>query len=202
MKNLNKSSIITSTSKAELNRKFEHMLGFKFSNEEKEYLSHMIHAVQFEKGDIPVHEGDEMKNFYFIISGLVRGYYIDEDGNEVTKCFSCENQVFSTECYRTMLSSSFYVECIEDCDCIEVPYIVLEKWKILSETIQNLYVKEVEKLEKRVRGMLLMNATQRYENFCMEYKSVMERIPLKYVASFIGIKAESLSRIRHEKMSN
>lgn len=175
----------------------EEVIGLTLTDDMKKALNPYIRDVTFEKGTIPVHEGDCMTDFYFIVSGLVRGYYLDADGNEVTKCFSCENQFFSSECFRTKLPSTFFIECLEDCQCIQVPYQIIEEETILTEKINYLYTQEVGSIERRVRSMLLLNAEERYKNFCNEYAPLCNRIPLKYIASYIGIEAASLSRIRH-----
>lgn len=55
-------------------------------------------------------EGFKSVNIYFIIRGIVRGYYIDEAGNDITKCFSSENEFFSFEGLRAESASSFTIE--------------------------------------------------------------------------------------------
>lgn len=61
--------------------------------------------VTFEKGTHVIRAGEVVSSFYFIIYGIVRGYYIDDEGNEVTKCFESENCFFGSECYRTNQSA-------------------------------------------------------------------------------------------------
>ena len=162
-------------------------------------------VVTFEKGYHPIQMGDKVSSFYFIIYGIVRGYYIDDDGKEATKCFSFENGFFGSECFRTNSYSSFYVECIEECKCIKLPYTVIRKIismdKQVEQYVQNLYLEELGKLESRAKYLLLLSADERYISFCKEYPNLQRRIPLKFIASFIGIKAGSMSRIR-KKLKN
>lgn len=177
---------------------FEKMLDIQLNKTETDFLENTIREVCFLKGEIPVMEGDIMDSFYFVVKGVVRGYYLDENGSEVTKCFSRENQFFSSECFRTGLPSTFNIECIENCQCIQVPYAIVRANEQVAAKINILYVKEIERLEKRVRSMLVMNAEERYQSFCKEYETIKNRIPLKYVASYIGIDPASLSRIRNK----
>lgn len=162
-------------------------------------------VVTFKKGHHPIQTGDEVTSFYFIIYGIVRGYYIDAEGKEATKCFRFENGFFGSECFRTNSHSSFYVECIEECKCIKLPYTVIRKIvsldKQVEQYVQNLYLEEIGKLESRSKYLLLLSADERYIRFCKEYPNLQRRIPLKYIASFIGIKAGSMSRIR-KKLKN
>ena len=66
----------------------------------------------------------------------------------------------------------------------------------LKEFIEQLYRNEVDKLEGRVRNFMLMSAEERYNDFCEYYPFLQNRIALKYISSYIGVRAPSLSRIR------
>lgn len=156
--------------------------------------------VEFTSKQIVLLEGMKSTNLYFIISGLVRGYYIDAQGNDITKCFSSENEFFSSEGLRTASVSSFTIECLENCQCIQLSYQLVNKIIKEDENLNNLFIKyylrEVEKLENRVKNSALMNAEERYIDFCKQYRNISNRVELKYIASYIGIRAASLSRIR------
>lgn len=156
--------------------------------------------VTFQAKDIILHEGEKSLNLYYVLSGIVRGYYIDNQGNDITKCFSCENGFFSSEGLRTGGLSSFSIECLELCQCISIPYSliyeIIQKDENLKEILNTLYINEVEKLEKRAKNLMLMNAEERYIDFCNQYPELFSRIDLQYIASYIGIRAASLSRIR------
>lgn len=175
-------------------------LKINMSNRIKNLINSQLYQVTFRKGCHPIHAGDEVTFFYAIKRGLVRGYYINENGVDITKCFSNENGFFGSECFRTNKPSTFHVECIEDCECIKIPYsfvreaITLDSG--LGEYIQQKYLEEIEKLEIRTKDLLQLSAEERYSNFMKEYPWIKDRIPLKLVASYIGINAGSLSRIR------
>lgn len=166
----------------------------------KDFIDRRASIVTFEKGHHPVQADVTVTSFYFIIYGIVRGYYIDSNGNEVTKCFVCENYFFGSECFRTKQYSTFYVECIEECKCIRLPYDLIHELisldKQIETFIQDLYFDEIAKLERRTKKLLLLSAEQQYINFCKEYPNLQNRIPLKYIASYIGIAVGSMSRIR------
>lgn len=169
-----------------------------------ENIAYMINDevsfINFPGKHIVLLEGMKSTNLYFIIRGIVRGYYIGENGNDITKCFSSQNEFFSSEGLRTASASSFTIECLEDCQCIQIPYGLVYKIIKEDENLNNIfikyYLKEVEKLENRVKNSALMNAEERYINFCRQYPHLHDRVELKYIASYIGIRAASLSRIR------
>jgi hypothetical protein len=59
-------------------------------------------------------------------------------------------------------------------------------------------MQEVDKLENRAKNLVLLNAEERYDDFCRRYSKLHDRVELRYIASYIGIRAASLSRIRKE----
>lgn len=178
----------------------EEGLGIKIDENTADIINDEVSFVNFPGKHIVLLEGMKATNIYFIIHGIVRGYYIDEQGNDVTKCFSSENEFFSSEGLRTASVSSFTIECLEDCQCIRLPYSLVYKIMKEDENLNNLfvkyYLKEVEKLENRAKSLALMNAEERYIDFCKQCPHLHERVELKYIASYIGIRAASLSRIR------
>lgn len=70
----------------------EHNLKLKFNMEIEQLIDRETLILTVEKGQIILWEGERAKSLYFIIKGIVRGYYIDEKGDEITKCFSMENE--------------------------------------------------------------------------------------------------------------
>lgn len=180
-------------------------LGIKIDKNTMDMINDEASFVEFPSKQIVLLEGTKSINLYFIIKGIVRGYYIDEQGNDITKCFSGENEFFSSEGLRTGNASSFNIECLEDCKCVKLPYKLIDetvkKDSKLNNLITKYYLKEVERLENRAKSLTLMNAKERYIDFCKQYPYLCNRIELKYIASYIGIRAASLSRIRKEMKS-
>lgn len=178
------------------------ILEIKINKNTSDMIDNEASFVDFPCGKIVLLEGEKSANLYFIIKGIVRGYYIDEQGNDITKCFSSENEFFSSEGLRTGSASSFTIETLENCRCIQLPYRLIQRVIEEDENLKNLFVKfylrEVERLEGRSRNLTLMSAEERYIDFCKKYPHLHNRVELKYIASFIGIRAASLSRIRKE----
>ena len=178
----------------------EEGLGVKIDENIAQMINDEVSFAEFPSKHIALLEGMKYTNLYFIIRGIVRGYYIDEQGNDITKCFSSENEFFSSEGLRTGSVSSFTIECLEDCQCIKLPYGLVHKVMKENENFNNLFVKyylhEVEKLENKVKNSALMNGSERYIDFCKQYPHLHDRVELKYIATYIGIRAASLSRIR------
>jgi CRP-like cAMP-binding protein len=162
--------------------------------------------VSFPSGHTVLWEGDTALYLYYIIKGAVRGYYIDRKGNGMTKCFCTENDFFSTEGFRTSAPATFTIECLEGCQCLRLPYkslmYIVVSDKRVSDSISCLFQAEVSKQEDRNKKLMLLNAEERYLVFCNDYPHLHKRIALKYIASYIGVHAASLSRIRKKVDKN
>lgn len=179
---------------------FEKELGSAISKDIAEQINRSAFIVEFPAEKIVLREGEKSSCVYLILQGLVRGYYIDKQGNDITKCFSGEGEFFSSEGLRTGSESSFTIECLEKCKCIRLPYELINQAigqdDKLKSLINQYYSDEVSKLETRTKTLILMSAEERYTYFCEQYPRLQNRIALRYIASYIGIRAASLSRIR------
>ena len=187
-----------------LSKHFEIFLHSELNNNVKDTINNQATICQFKKNAIVIFENENVDSIYYINEGIVRGYYLDCEGREVTKCFSYKNQIFGSECFRTKKKSTFFVETITDCNVIKISYSCIEQIikmdQNISKYIQNLYYKELAKLEEKNRDILISTKETCYINFCEEYKDVVDQIPMKYIASYLGIKPGSLSRIRKNLM--
>jgi len=147
-----------------------------------------------EAGKIPVEVG-------FIVDGIMRVCYYDNKGNEITKYFIEENNlVVDIESFDNGVCSSCYVQAVTDCTLI-----VFSKsdWQELLNTIigwDTIIHKIISKalIQKIARRSPLVaeDATTRYLSFMEMFPKVINRIPLSYLASYLGITQSSLSRIR------
>lgn len=175
-------------------------INFNFNESMRQLLDEYCTFVNFPKETIVLLQGDRSSNIYFIIRGIVRGYYIDEKGNDITKCFCSENEFFSTEGLRTNNPSTFNIECLEECKCIQIPYIVLNKAMEedghLFKTFNQYVLKVMENLENRARDFVMKSAEERYRMFLEQFPKLNQRINQRYIASYIGIRESSLSRIK------
>lgn len=172
----------------------------EFDQDVEEMLGREVQSVSFPVGHTVLWEGDSSACLYYMIEGLVRGYYIDRKGNDLTKCFCAEDEFFSTEGFRTSSPATFTIECLEDCRCLRLPYETLtrmiDRHEKVGSLVSRLFQMEVSRQESRNKSLMLLSAEERYLAFCSDYPHLYERLPLKYIASYIGIHAASLSRIR------
>ncbi|MEP7264463.1 MAG: Crp/Fnr family transcriptional regulator [Bacteroidota bacterium] len=145
--------------------------------------------------------GKVAKQFGFITEGIIRVCYYNDKGEEMTKYFIDENNiVVDLNSFDNSIPSSAYLQAISDCKII---VFSKKDWEELLNTIiglDNIVRKIISKalLRKVVRLSALVSddGTTRYLSFMEQYPNLVNRIPLSYVASYLGITQSSLSRIR------
>ncbi|MDF2888328.1 MAG: putative cAMP-binding protein [Lacrimispora sp.] len=156
----------------------------------------------YKKGHSILNMGENTKVICLILQGMVRGVYIDEEGTEITKCFSMEGDWC---CVYNMLSdrpSEYWIETLEDCQVAEIRVEQLrdiiyryQQMRILYDEIyNNAFMLSDEKGVSFQR----MQAKDRYLHFIKKYPELEERVKQEYIASYIGITPSSLSRIKRE----
>ena len=89
-------------------------LGIEIEESTADMINKEAFFIKFSAKHIVLLEGMKSTSLYFIVHGIVRGYYIDDQGNDITKCFSSHNEFFSSEGLRSESVSSFTIECLED----------------------------------------------------------------------------------------
>lgn len=178
----------------------------KFSTLEQNdlvYLQEIFKFTVIKKNQIFLKAGNQLKYLGFIIKGTFRYFYIDINGNERTKYFVIENNfVFSLSSYIEKTPSLFYIEALEDSDLLVVPIEIINKLINSNIIWQNIYRNILETTylikEKREAEFLLFDAKYRYLHFLKEYPGLDKIVKQHYIASFLGIEPESLSRIRSQ----
>lgn len=160
----------------------------------------------FKKGTLLLSEGQYATNCFFNCSGLVRKYYLKE-GEERTTNFFMENEVISSPLSSTTgTPSSYYLECVEDTAMsIMTEEATRELFKMLPR-LEALSKKELEiqlaHYQELLASYIINNPEERYLNVLNTRPELVQRVPQYQLASYLGIKPESLSRIRKRIMQN
>lgn len=156
------------------------------------------------KGDHLFLMEDKVTDFYFLIKGLARYYYLNEDGKEFNKSFA-EKQghlISSISSVSHGLPSPFSVEILSEFITLHISYknilILCEKNIEWNNLLLRIYENLVIKKEKREASFLLLDAKQRYEIFLEDYSMISNIVHDYHIASYLGITNVSLSRIRKE----
>ena len=152
------------------------------------------------KGEIIASIGENTTAAALVLSGLARCYYIDNDGNDITRGFAPEGTMCMDEGFFG------YSERICMWETLEETTLMLCKTEDIKNLIkENVAIKDawILLLERALRykiyrenGFLVENATERYIHFKKMYSNLSETVPQKHIATYLGIAPESLSRIR------
>jgi CRP-like cAMP-binding protein len=151
--------------------------------------------------DFFIRAGETPIKIAYVFKGLFRYVYLNDKGDEFTKGIISENFFISS--YSAMIldkPSYFSIESLEDSEILEI------SWKDFMQLLDQdiFWVKFLLKFiergymikEKRERDLLLLDAETRYKDFLIEFPGMDQRIKQGIIASYLGIKPETLSRIR------
>jgi CRP-like cAMP-binding protein len=148
-------------------------------------------------------EGDICRFNAFVCKGFLRYYYVDDKGQEHILQFAPENYwTGDRESLDAELPSKYNIDAIEDS---EILLIKKNDFEMLFKTIPafNDFVnktikKNVLVLQERIHVSITHTAEEKYTNFITKYPSITNRVPQHMIASYLGISAETLSRVRKQ----
>ena len=160
-------------------------------------------TAQFQKGDIVLRKGDIAKYGYKVLKGLLRSYIIDASGKEHIMQFAPEGWLISDmDSFFNNVPASMYIDAIEPTEVLLLNRTDFEQIENLekSELINQMHVlrRNVIALHKRMSLLLSSTSQERYLEFLTTYPKLVNRIPLKFIASYIGVTPEYLSEIRRK----
>lgn len=164
--------------------------------EMKEY----IRMVSLKKNDFLVREGEVCHYYYFVLEGILRNYYI-KDGTEITTNFDFPNDIAANFTSLVLQKKSIgYIQAMTDCKIYRMKASDFDEIKVQNPLMQE--IKEmlvsgyVILLEERLYSLQFCTAAERYHFMVERYPHFLRQIPLTYIASYLGISLETLSRIR------
>lgn len=173
-----------------------------FEKKELEIFNSLLEYRTVSKKTILVHEG-EMCNFEaFVIKGCVRKYYIDGNGFEVILQFAIENAWVSDISFSIYEEkpSRVYIETLEDCEFFMFSPETKEELFVRAPKFERafriLMQRSLAVTQERLFNTISKTATEKYLEFLDHYPTLSQRVAQHYIASYLGISAEFLSKIR------
>lgn len=175
--------------------------GKELSLEDAGILIKSAKSKSFKKKDIIIEEGALKTDVYFLRSGLVRAYCINEKGDEITFGLIAENQILTNiDVILFEQPSRFYYQCLEDTKTFSIDFEtvqnIIESNPKLERNRKFFARNAMKKMFQRLETFVLMNAEERYEDFIKKNPTLSNRVQDKYLANVLGITPVSLSRIR------
>lgn len=167
----------------------------------QQYLADNLEVLILPKKAFLLREGKVCRNIYFIQKGLARCFYIKDD-KEVSSWFMKEGDVIiSVESFFTQQPSYENIQALEECELLCLNYDKLQL--IFRDFPEFNYVGRVltEKYytlsEQRLYSLRMQRANERYAYLMNHYPELIQRVPSTFIASYLGITLETLSRIKH-----
>lgn len=177
----------------------------QLSDAEKNVIRNGTDIQLKKKGTILLHEGDIPKDNYFVIIGCIRQYYL-LDGEEKTSNFFTENEwilPFTSVEHNGL--SKYYLECVEDAHLViandKQGDNFLDEFPKFRKTSQMILEKEIVRQQNELEKYINQTPEQRYMALQQHRPELIRRVPQYQISSYIGVKPESLSRIR-KRMAN
>lgn len=169
------------------------------TEEEKNVLLSLNIFRSVKKGTILLKEGQKSKDSYFVLNGCIRKYYII-DGVENTTAFFTEMDAFTPHCVISKTPSEYFVSCVEDTILTvsnsDMEVEVNSKFPKFEIMCRILSEELLAKQQINFDEFKTSSPEQRYLNLLQSRPDLIQRVPQHQLASFLGIKPQSLSRLR------
>lgn len=174
----------------------------KLSDIENEVLCERIQELKIEKNSHFIEEGRIANHIAFVREGYLRIYFNNE-GNEITRDLSSIHSFFTAlTSFITKKPSFEIVSAITDCELLLISredlnylYQNFPNWQTIGRrVVEEMFVRS----QKRIYSLLTVSAEDRYKELLKEKPDMLKNVPLQYIASYLGITSQSLSRLRRK----
>lgn len=146
-----------------------------------------------QKGALLQKEGELGTKAYYVKKGLLRSYVIDHKGKEHIYMFAPEDWIVA-DSNPAAEPAKLYIDALEDSIVVE-----MKKDPDQLEPEVPPLLRRIRVLQNRVIMLMSSSAIERYEHFCETYPDILQRVPQKMIASYLGITPEALSKVKGMK---
>jgi len=173
----------------------------EFSSHELNLLESLITFRKLKKGELLLTENQVCNEVVFIKKGILRSFFLNHQGDEITNCFAFENEFMAS--FSSFITQNVAQENIQALADTELEVLSRESlfklyelgahWQEIGRKLTEM---EYVTLQKRMISFQKLTGTQRYEQLYKNHKEYLQLIPLQYLASYLGVTPRHLSRIR------
>ena len=180
----------------------EYVLQFATLNKQQiDLIASKATLLELRKDDYYWEAGKMVKRIGFLTDGVIRVFYFNDKGEEITRYFLDENHlILSGHSIDEIYTPSEYLAAVTDCKLL---VFSKKDWKEIADTIigwdtiiQKITTKYHREKIARRSELVSQDATTRYLDFMENFPALANRVPLSFIASYLGITQSSLSRIR------
>jgi CRP-like cAMP-binding protein len=173
----------------------------ELSDGEKEIFQSLAQVVQVKRKQYLLQEGQVCRYEYFVLQGCLRSFYIDRNSTEHTTMFAVEGWwTGNMKSFLKQSPSDFSIQAIEDTVLLRLNKLQVEelysKVPKFERYFRILLQNRLLATQERVAHHLSSSASEKYRQFLEKFPNIEKRVPLKHIASYLGITPTYLSRLR------
>lgn len=173
------------------------------SDKDVELCTEYFEPVIFPKNRIIEEEGKIPQYLYFVVSGYMRLFHYNDNGAEITSHINCPPGFITSYLnFINQTKATENIECVTECELLRITKSNLELITSKSEAFKDfsiwVFQQSIAYNENRSKELATLSAEQRYQKLIDNYPQIIHNVPLQHIASFLGMNAKSLSRIRKQ----
>ena len=174
---------------------------------ELEYFNSILEYKVIPKKTMLLQAGNVCNFEAYVIKGCIREYYIDNNGAEVTLQFAVEDWwVSDIASFQDQTISNMYIETLEECELLTLSRQskeqLLSQIPRLERMFRMMIQRHLSVVQSRLFKTITNTASEKYLEFINRYPTIPQRVPQHYIASYLGISPEFLSKLRSRHLKN
>ncbi|MNQ45827.1 DNA-binding transcriptional dual regulator Crp [compost metagenome] len=179
----------------------------RLSKEEVKIFEKHLELRKIPKKTILLSAGEICNFEAYINKGCIREYFVDRNGIELTLQFAMEDWwVSDITSFEDQVPSDMYIETLEDCELLvltrQAKENLINEVPQLERMFRLMIQRHLSKLQKRLFRTVSSTAMEQYVEFITRYPTISQRVSQQYIASYLGITPEFLSRLRAKNLKS
>ncbi len=175
----------------------------QLNESDKTFCEPYFEPKSFLKNSIVEEENKTPKHLYLIAQGFMRLFYYDDNGDEITTMIASPNWFITPFLdFIHEKTTKENLECITDIECYRIERSKLVELIDKNESFKKfsliIFEQAIAATQSRANDLATLSAELRYKKLMEQQAEIIQNVPIQYIASYLGIKPQSLSRIRKQ----
>lgn len=154
------------------------------------------------KGEVFIHPGEPVTMVRFVISGVSRSYVLGPEGEDNVICFGFRYGQPLLGASSLSAKTILFQEAVTDMELLEIPAFIVQQGIRMefanAAVYERLFSEDYDRQTQVQIALSTLNGEDRYRWFCKDYADIVDVVPQNYIASFLGLQPQSLSRIKRQ----